>query len=240
MALIDGYIDEFYVENLLNSPVSFGDLVNVSIPAKTTYDLLKQPRVTKDKINKSKNLESAINSGFVRIIVPPPPATNSEKLIIDNLYTTNKSENPNELAPDITPSIIIYNTHGITIDGSGSIITTGIKGSTCIQNDCTIIKWNVYSTDLSFTTGSITFDLWKTTYANYDGITHPVIGDSICGSGIKPSITVEKKGEGTDFTGWTTTNLSAGDIISFNIDSVSSLTRVSLFLTVSTTEIITN
>jgi len=45
------YIDTFKVRNAGTHPVTLGDLVNVTVLPGQTLDLLKQPRVTKDKIN---------------------------------------------------------------------------------------------------------------------------------------------------------------------------------------------
>jgi glutamate-1-semialdehyde aminotransferase len=72
--------------------------------------------------------------------------------------------------------------------------------------------------------GSIVIDIWKDTYANYPG----VVGDSITGS-AKPTITSAIKGQTSSLTGWTTT-VSAGDIARFNVDSVSTITRINLLV----------
>lgn len=63
----EGYIDQFYVRNTTNKPLSFGDLLNVSIPPKTTIDLLSISGMSKDKINRSTSLQDAINYGWVTI-----------------------------------------------------------------------------------------------------------------------------------------------------------------------------
>lgn len=64
------YIDALKVRNLTNNPVTLGDLVNFQVPANGTVDLLKVPRVTKEKINQSQHLKAAVDAGILRIIKP--------------------------------------------------------------------------------------------------------------------------------------------------------------------------
>lgn len=62
------YLDAVNVRNLTKRPITLGDLVNVIIPAGKTIDLLKQPRVTKEKINQSQHLQLALKSKWLKII----------------------------------------------------------------------------------------------------------------------------------------------------------------------------
>ncbi len=116
-------------------------------------------------------------------------------------------------------------TIGIVIDGSGTVITTGVKGFIQIPVNSTIVGWTILSTDASVTSGSIVFDLWKDTYANYP----PTIADTITAS-AKPTVTTSTKATSTSVGTWTT-SVTAGDVIGFNVDSVSSFTRVVLEVT---------
>lgn len=109
---------------------------------------------------------------------------------------------------------------GITIDGGGAEITTGVKGYIEAVAACTISR----ATLLADQTGSIVIDVWKDTYANYP----PVDADSITAS-APPTISSSNKSQDTTLTGWTTT-VSAGDVIGFNVDSVTTLERVHLIL----------
>lgn len=111
----------------------------------------------------------------------------------------------------------------IIIDGGGSVITTGLKGDLVIPFACTITGVTL----LGDQSGSIVIDLWKDTYTNYP----PTIADSIAAS-AKPTITTATKSQDTTLTGWTT-SVAAGDIIRVNVDSVTTLTRVALILTLS-------
>ena len=104
-------------------------------------------------------------------------------------------------------------------DGTNAI-TTGIKGDVLIPHAGTITKWTL----LADASGSIVVDLWKDTYANYP----PVVGDTITAS-AKPTISASTKGQSSTLTGWTT-SVTAGDIIRVNVDSASTVKRVTLIL----------
>lgn len=113
-------------------------------------------------------------------------------------------------------------TLGITIDGGGSVITTGVKGYLSVPFNCTITGWTLVS-DVS---GSVVVDVWKDTYANYP----PTIADVITAS-AKPTLSSANKNTSTTLTGWTTT-VTAGDVLAFNVNSAATVTRVTLTLSV--------
>jgi len=62
------YLDTWTVKNTTRRPITLGDLVNVLIPAGGTVDLLKQPMVTKEKINQSQHLQIAVQKGWLTIL----------------------------------------------------------------------------------------------------------------------------------------------------------------------------
>jgi hypothetical protein len=109
---------------------------------------------------------------------------------------------------------------GLTIDGGGSAITTGIKGFIVVPFDATITGWTI----LADQSGDIVIDVWKDTYANYP----PTVGDSIAGT-EKPTLSSADKNQDNDLTSWTT-SVSSGDILAFNVDSVSTVERVNLLI----------
>lgn len=115
---------------------------------------------------------------------------------------------------------------GLIIDGGGSTITTGVKGFVEVPFAGTITAATLLSTDASVTSGSIVIDVWKDTYANYP----PTVADTITAS-AKPTLASATKSRDTTLTGWTTA-VAAGDILGFKVDSVTTLTRVTLTLTV--------
>lgn len=109
---------------------------------------------------------------------------------------------------------------GIVIDGGAAAITTGIKGFVRIPVTCTITKVTVLSIDAAVTAGSIVVDLWKDTYANYP----PDVADTITAS-AKPTLSSATASEDSTLTGWTT-SVTAGDVIGFNVDSATTVTKV--------------
>lgn len=114
----------------------------------------------------------------------------------------------------------------LVIDGSGAVITTGAKGYLPVPFACTITGWTLLSTDASATSGSIVIDIWKDVRANYP----PTIADTITAS-AKPTLSSVNNNASTTLTGWTT-SIAAGDVLGFHVDSVSTVTKIALTLTV--------
>jgi hypothetical protein len=114
------------------------------------------------------------------------------------------------------PSNVITLT--FVIDGGGSAITTGQKGHLEIPFACTITGWTL----LADQSGSIVVDVWKDTYANFP----PTVADTIAGS-EKPTLSSAQKNQDLTLTTWTTA-VAAGAILAFNVDSVATVTRVTL------------
>lgn len=108
------------------------------------------------------------------------------------------------------------------IDGGGSAITTGVKGDIEFPYACTITAVRLFADQV----GSIVVDLWKDSYANYP----PTVGDSITAS-AKPTLSSAIKSQDTTLTGWTT-SISAGDTIRINVDSATTVTRVTVSISV--------
>ena len=112
---------------------------------------------------------------------------------------------------------------GVIIDGGGATINTGLRGDIVIPFNCTITQWTL----LANQSGSIVVDILKGTYANFPTVV------TITGS-AKPTITSSTKGQSSTLTGWTT-SFVAGDILRLNVDSITSIQRVTLFLTLART-----
>jgi len=91
-----------------------------------------------------------------------------------------------------------------------------------IPFDCVIVSCRM----LADQTGSVVVDIWKDSYANFP----PTDADSITASAV-PTISSGIKSEDTSLTGWTT-SITSGDILRFNVDSITSITRLCLTLTV--------
>ena len=130
------------------------------------------------------------------------------------------------LATNSTGQIIAtssFGTIGITIDGAGSAITTGLKNWITIPFNCQILEWTI----LSDVSGSIVIDVWKDTFANFP----PTVADSIAGT-EKPTLSSQNKNQDNTLTTWIT-SINQGDILSFYVDSASTLTKVNLALKIS-------
>lgn len=110
---------------------------------------------------------------------------------------------------------------GYTIDGGGAAITTGIAGmGLIVPYACTIVDWTL----LADTSGAIKIDVWKDTYANFP----PTDADSMT-NGNEPEIAASGvKAQDTDLSNWTTVSVAAGDILYFNVDSCTSITKALL------------
>jgi hypothetical protein len=108
------------------------------------------------------------------------------------------------------------------IDGGGSAITTGIKGDLGPFDFAGVIE---AASALADQSGAIVVDVWKDSYANYP----PTDADSITASA--PVTVSGTKSQDTTLTGWTTT-IAIGDTLRFNVDSITTCTRVTIALKV--------
>lgn len=102
------------------------------------------------------------------------------------------------------------------IDAAGAVISTGVVGDV-------EVPFNFYleeATLLADQDGAIKVDIWADTYGNYP----PTNADTITG-GNEPEIAASgKKDQDTTLTGWTR-ELSKGQTLRFNVDSVTTITR---------------
>jgi hypothetical protein len=108
----------------------------------------------------------------------------------------------------------------IGINGNGTVPMTGILTDFVVPFNLEITDWTV----LADVSGSIMIDLWKDTYANYP----PTIADTKTGTD-KPRLSSEITKTSSALTGWTT-SWTAGDVVRVNIDTVATLTRVTLVI----------
>ena len=111
-----------------------------------------------------------------------------------------------------------------SFDGAGSAIATGVKysGQFTIPFDCHLIGWTIIADQ----SGSIVVDFWKDTYANYP----PPVADTITASD-KPTLSAAQKNQNNNASTWTQA-FSKGDIILPNVDSVTTVEQVVVFLRV--------
>lgn len=109
-----------------------------------------------------------------------------------------------------------------TINEGGGVISGGIKGDLEVPYAATIKRVTVLCDQI----GSIIIDIWKDTYANFP----PTVTGTITAS-AKPTVSAGVKAQDSTLTGWTT-SLAAGDILRFNVDSASTVTRCLVSLVV--------
>ena len=110
---------------------------------------------------------------------------------------------------------------GITVDGGGAVLTTGVKGYKSFPVAGTITGVRL----LADVAGNIEFDILKDAFASYPSTTSIV-------AAAPPTLTAADSGEDTTLTGWTTA-VAAGDVFGFEITGVpATITRVTLELTI--------
>lgn len=108
------------------------------------------------------------------------------------------------------------------IDGGGTEIALGEHGHLEIPFKCEIQRVTL----LGDQSGSIVIDIWKDTYANFP----PTVADTIVAA-AKPTIITAQKAQDVTLTGWTKI-IAAGSILAFNVDSITTIERVTLVLKV--------
>jgi hypothetical protein len=112
------------------------------------------------------------------------------------------------------------------IDGGGSVPSTGVKGDLLIPFACTINSATLQA-DVS---GSAVVDIWKKTYTPSSP---PTVANTITAAAL-PTLTTAQSSQDATLTGWTTA-IAANDMLRFNLNSVTTCTRITLTLKVTKT-----
>lgn len=156
------------------------------------------------------------------ISTPDTPSADQHRLYVGTDGHLKKLDESGTVKTVLSSSstTAVKKSFGITIDGGGSAITTGVKGYVTVPYTGTITQWTL----LADQSGSIVIDVWKDTYANYP----PTVADTIAGS-EKPTLSSATKNQDTNLTTWTTA-VTAGDVVGFKVDSASTVTRVTLII----------
>ena len=141
---------------------------------------------------------------------------------INALYLNNGS-----LYTPITTGTNVKNgSFAMTINGNGSVITTGQKGGfITIPYSGIITGWDIESTNGitgAALTGAIVIDVWKADYASFP----PTVANTIFGT--KPSLSAQSKNSATGLS----IAVTAGDKIGINIDSVTTCVLVNFSLSI--------
>lgn len=115
---------------------------------------------------------------------------------------------------------------GITVDGGGSVVTSGIKGYKSFMVAGTITRWRL----IADAAGTVEFDIQKSTYAGFPP-TSSIIGSSpVDLAGVQID-------EDSTLSGWTVA-VAAGDVFEWTVKASpapATLTRVTLELTITVT-----
>jgi len=123
----------------------------------------------------------------------------------------------------VETNILIANV-GVTLDGGGSVLTTGQKGYVTCPFAGTIVGWSITAD-----TGTCTFDIWKIA----TGTAVPTVANTITAS-AKPALATGTAIHSTTLTSWTTA-VAANDIFGFNLDAISGATKLTLVLQINKT-----
>jgi hypothetical protein len=107
------------------------------------------------------------------------------------------------------------------IDGGGSVPSTGTKGQISIPTSSTLTGWVITADQ----TGSAVVDILKSSYASFPTTS------SIAGTD-KPTLSSARKNEDLALTGWGSTAITAGDIVQFALNSVTTVTFIDVTLNV--------
>ncbi len=121
-------------------------------------------------------------------------------------------------AGGVTPRRVV----GATFDGSGSPPTAGSVGYAVVPFNGTIDQWYI----VGDAAGSAVVDVWKAA-----GVI-PTNANSIAGS-EKPTLSAAQLANDTSLTTWSTLAVAAGDVFGFELESASTLTRVTVEVRIS-------
>lgn len=143
-------------------------------------------------------------------------------------YTVSGNQITFATAPCNVPffGIALANTADLTrtinyvVDYGSSPINVGDKGSLAIDVTGVIESWVLVADQI----GSLVLDIRKASYADYPNVT------TICG-GTRPSLVNQNKNTSSNLGTWNKV-LNAGDILNYNVISVTGINRFSIALKV--------
>ena len=148
-----------------------------------------------------------------KITAYPQTATTSLRGVVkpDGTSITVASDGTLSAVAGSTTKVI-----GLVIDGGGSAPIVGSKGFVQVPFACTITGWTMMADQ----SGSAQVSISKGTFASFPSM-------SSIDASLPPNITSAQKNSSTTLTGWTTA-VAAGDVIGFNLDTVTTIQRITL------------
>lgn len=111
-------------------------------------------------------------------------------------------------------------------DGGGSTIGTGVKFDIVVPYNALVTRWDLYADQ----TGSIVIDIWQDSYSNFP----PTNADSITTS-EKPTLSSAVKNQDTSLNSGNGWALTRGNVLRFNVDSATTVTKATLALWITRT-----
>lgn len=150
---------------------------------------------------------------------------NSSSGVISIDYTNGQKASSSQ--PGFSTANQTIATVGVGMDGGGSTLTTGVKGYVTVPYAGTISAWSITADGASPT---CTIDIWKVA----TGTALPTVANTIINTGAggaKPALSTGNAIHSTNVAHWTT-SVAANDIIGFNLDAVTTATRITLTLEV--------
>lgn len=124
---------------------------------------------------------------------------------------------PGGTSTGVTPRRVV----GATFDGQGSTPTVGTVGYAVVPFTGTIDQWYI----VSDSSGSAVVDVWKAAGSI------PINANSIAGS-EKPTLSAAQLASDTTLSSWTTA-VTAGDVFGFELESVTTCTRITVEVRIS-------
>lgn len=111
---------------------------------------------------------------------------------------------------------------GTTFDGGGIAPVANTKSYVVIPYACTINSWSIMADQ----SGSCVIDLWKVPFASFP----PLVGNTITAAAL-PTLSSQASAQSSTLSGWTT-SIAANDVIAFNVNSATTVTRVTISIKV--------
>ncbi len=167
------------------------------------------------------DIDSAVIASTSQYLVLSQSAnlSNERILSLSSRFSASDGGANNNYSVDLSNNMRT-STVGIIIDGGETEITTGEKSEILIPFSGSIQSWAL----LADRSGSITIDIWKSTYATYP----PTASDSIVAS-EKPFISASVKNTSSSLVGWTA-SINKNDTLKFYVSASSTIQRVNLTL----------
>lgn len=147
------------------------------------------------------------------------PASTDEPEAVGVTIPMQEGDSPALSRADHRHEVVTIRTTGVTVDGGAGPVTWGFKGFVPSPFSGTIVGWRLEADRV----GDVVFDVWNARR-------RPNALNSICGD-AKPSLVSEALAVG-NVTGWTDVLIEEGDIMGFHIDSVATITLVTLVIEV--------